>query len=133
MAGGYHYYLWGVVEETAVAEAEALEDSVAVVAASVALAEEAVEVAVQVEAGKIVMLFFITWYNTQKWLVNSAVSRSPTGFERSLMKRVSLNFFQNYNMAKKTVLGLWLFRSYSLGCSGWKATIQMQKLRSFLH
>ena len=84
----------------AVAEAEALEDSVAVVAASVALAEEAVEVAVQVEAGKIVMLFFITWYNTQKWLVNSAVSRSPTGFERSLMKRVSLNFFQNYNMAK---------------------------------
>jgi hypothetical protein len=51
-------------------------------------------------------LFCKIWHNTEKWLVKSLETKDSIGFERSLMKHVSSNFFHFNNYVKKNVAGV---------------------------
>ena len=62
-------------------------------------------------------------HNTEKQLAKSFESQNSRGFEGSLQKLVSVNFFDLNRMTKKTVLGLRLSIRNWLGKTAKQATI----------
>ena len=54
-------------------------------------------------------------HNTEKWLVKTSVTLTGQGFDESLVKAVSLNFFCKWKSLKKALLGLWEFSSCQMG------------------
>jgi hypothetical protein len=51
-------------------------------------------------------VFSSLWHITEKWLVKCPESLATIGFEESLVKSVSLNFFCIMKVLKKEMLGL---------------------------
>jgi len=56
-------------------------------------------------------------------LVKSSVTLYSIGFDQSLVKSVSLNFFCIWKSLKKALLGLWQFVGNSVGKTGWEAAV----------